>query len=526
MPGGKRSRVDAFSRHYLNAVGHVAVSVVDSATGAAMPARLSIRGADGRYFAPDAAWRHADEARVPTAQRMEYGYFHTRGTDTVVVPAGRAVVEVWRGPEFATARREIDVPSGTIRSLRLSLARIANLPASGWWGGDLHVHMNYGGAYRNTPEHLALQARAEGLHVVENLVVNKEQRVPDIAYWRPTIDPVSGRDFVLAHGQEYHTGYWGHAALLGLRDHYLLLDYAGYPGTAAASLAPTNADIFDLAHAQGALTGYVHPFDFEPDLAKTEGGVPYELPIDVALGKVDYLEVMGYSDHLITSGIWYRLLNCGFRVPAGAGTDAFPNFASLRGPPGLVRVYARSGRRLDHARWLAAIKAGRTFVTNAPLLSFTLDGREPGEEIRLPSGASRTHALAHVTLRSPVPVDHLELVGNGRVVSEIRLAGERTRADTTIDVAVRESGWFVLRAYADLPRLPVLDLYPFATTSPIYVRAGDTDMRSKADAEYFLRWIDRTEMGLQAFTAWNTGSERDAVMRTLAAARAEFERRR
>src|SRR5439155_314947 len=201
----------------------------------------------------------------------------------------------------------------------------------------------------------------------------------------------------------------GHAVLLGLRDHYLLLDYAGYPGTAAASLAPMNADVFDLAHAQGALTGYVHPFDFEPDLTKIEGGVPYELPIDVALGKVDYLEVMGYSDHLITSGIWYRLLNCGFRVPAGAGTDAFPNFASLRGPPGLVRVYARSGPRLDHARWLAAIKAGRTFVTNAPLLSFTLDGREPGEEIRLPSGASRMHALAHVTLRSPVTVDHLEL---------------------------------------------------------------------------------------------------------------------
>ena len=87
----------------------------------------------------------------------------------------------------------------------------------------------------------------------------------------------------------------------------------------------------------------MHPFDFRPDLTRTEGGVPYELPIDVALGKVDYMEVMGYSDHLITSEVWYRLLNCGFRIPAGAGTDAFPNFASLRGPPGLVRVYARTG---------------------------------------------------------------------------------------------------------------------------------------------------------------------------------------
>src|SRR5207248_7520509 len=52
----------------------------------------------------------------------------------------------------------------------------------------LHVHMNYGGAYHNTPGHLAAQARAEDLHVVENLIVNKEQRIPDISYFRTDAD--------------------------------------------------------------------------------------------------------------------------------------------------------------------------------------------------------------------------------------------------------------------------------------------------------------------------------------------------
>ena len=33
------------------------------------------------------------------------------------------------------------------------------------------------------------------------------------------------------------------------------------------------------------------------------------------------------------------LLNCGLRIPAGAGTDAMANYASLRGPVGLNRVY-------------------------------------------------------------------------------------------------------------------------------------------------------------------------------------------
>src|SRR2546430_3811150 len=137
-----------------------------------------------------------------------------------------------------------------------------------------------------------------------------------------------------------------------------------------------NADVADLAHAQGALFGYVHPFDTPPDPSDTTAPLTYELPVDVALGKVDYLEVMGYSDHRITSGIWYRLLNCGFRIPAGAGTDAFPNFASLRGPPGLVRVFVRSGPALDRSSFMAGPKGRGACVTDTPRLAITPGGGE------------------------------------------------------------------------------------------------------------------------------------------------------
>src|SRR3989454_12607158 len=100
-------------------------------------------------------------------------------------------------------------------------------------------------------------------------------------------------------------------------------------------------------------------FDARPDPADTTGPFTYELPVDVALGKVDYLEVMGYSDHLITSGIWYRLLNCGFRVPAGGGAHAFPNFAPRRGAPGGVRVGARAGATPRPPSWVGGPGAGR-----------------------------------------------------------------------------------------------------------------------------------------------------------------------
>jgi len=130
-----------------------------------------------------------------------------------------------------------------------------------------------------------------------------------------------------------------------------------------------------------------------------------------------------------------------------------------------------------------------------------------------------------VRLRSPVPLDHLEIIGNGHVVANIPLSGDRTTADTTVTVQALGSGWYVLRAWSDRPRLPVLDLYPFASTSPIYVQVGDTPVRSREDVEYFLRWLDRVDQALRAQTAWNTPAERDEVMRMVAAARSELMRR-
>lgn len=520
VTGGRKQPVEPTERRYRSPVGKLRVEIVDH-DGHPVPARVSVTAPDGRMYAPDDAWRHADEAYDRTERSYEYGYFHSTGMSEMTVPAGTVQIEVWRGPEFRIARAEVTVPARHRAVRRIVLERLADLPSRGWWSGDLHVHMNYGGAYRNTPRHLAFQARAEDLHVVENLIVNKEQRIPDIEYFRVDPDPASGPGLLLVHDQEYHTSYWGHTGLLGLREHYVLPEYAGYPNTAAASLYPMNADVADLAHAQGALFGYVHPFDTRPDPADTTSPLTYELPVDVALGKVDYLEVMGYSDHLITSSVWYRLLNCGFRLPAGAGTDAFPNFASLRGPPGLVRVFVHSGPVLDRRRWMAGLKAGRTFVTNAPLLEFTLGGKEIGDEIRLAQGGRLT---ARIGLRSSVPIDRLEIVGNGAVVATIPLRGDRTSANDTVSLPVTRSGWYVLRAWSGRAVSPILDLYPFGSTSPIYVRVGGAPVRSPEDARFFVRWIDRVNAAAEAHEGWNTPAEREHVLRLLEQARAVYAR--
>ncbi|HEY2798244.1 MAG TPA: CehA/McbA family metallohydrolase [Thermoanaerobaculia bacterium] len=530
LPGGAVETIVPQVRKYLRPRGTLRLSVTNAA-GAAMPARLSVTGEDGRGWVPDGAWRHADDGFDRGVRPFELTYFHTTraGTAVLSLPAGRYTVLATRGLEYAPVTRTVEVPArGTASaaaSVRVALPRLADLPARGWWSGDLHVHMNYGGHYLADPATLRAQAEAEDLHVVEDLIVNKEQRIPDIARFAPGLDPVSTAATLIKHDEEYHTSYWGHTAHLGLAEHLILPIYAAYANTPAASLFPDNSTIFDLSHAQHGVSGYVHPYDPPlPDPAAAEP-LTHALPVDVALGKADYMEVVGFSDHRTTAEVWYRLLDCGYRLPTGAGTDAMTNFASLRGPVGMNRVFVRlgPGRKLGYRAFLDALKAGRTFATNGPILSFTLEGREVGDEIALPAGA---HTLrAKVSLRSIARIEKLEIVSNGTVVATVPLDASGTRADATVPLPVSGSAWFTLRASSPGAVEPVLDIYPFATTSPIYVTVEGRPVRSADDARYFVAWIARLEEAARAHAGWNDEREKAEVLGRLAAAKAEFQKR-
>jgi len=513
MPGGVTTEVTVQRRRWLRPRQTLSIRVAGP-DGRQMPARISVTGSDGKGYAPLDAWVHADDGFDRRERSFEVTYFHTDGAADLQLPAGRFAVEVSRGLEYRRVVDTLEVGNLSIVH-RVKLDRLAAL--SGWWSGDLHVHMNYGGTYRNTPSHLRAQAEAEDVHVVENLIVNKESRIPDIGFFARRLDPASTGTTLIKHDEEYHTSYWGHTALVGLSQYFVIPNYAGYVNTSAASLYPHNALIAELARTQGGMQGYVHPFESDPDPAAPDA-LTQELPVDVALGRTGYLEVVGFSDHLATAAVWYRLLNLGFRLPAGAGTDAMANFASLRGPVGLNRVFVRTPR-LEYRAWLDGLAAGRTFVTNGPLVGLTLSGLEPGDTLAL----AEPHQLeARVWLRSVVPVDSFELVRNGEVVRSIPVDAGGTSADATFPVSVDASGWYTLRAYAPQSRYPTLDLYPFATTSPIYVTVAGRPVRSPEDARFFVAWIDRLIQSASAHPGWNTAAEREAVLGDLHQARAVF----
>jgi hypothetical protein len=276
--------------------------------------------------------------------------------------------------------------------------------------------------------------------------------------------------------------------------------------------------------------GYVHPFDEIPD-PKAKAPLTNALPIDVARGKVDYYEVVGFSDHKSSAAVWYRLLNCGFRLPAAAGTDAMTNYASLRGPVGMNRVYAMVENASDSSdlqarktRWLEALRAGRTVVTNGPLVGLTVEGKPPGSEIAVAERGGKLRYSGF--LRSIVPIDHLELVINGKVVQALAMDRTRTQADFSGTIDAPASGWLLVRAWNDNAHPLVLDIYPYGTTNPVFFQAPSAATHCGPDADYFLAWLDRLEQAASAHDGYNTPKEKDLTLGEIREAKEVFKQRR
>jgi TolB protein len=569
FPGGGQRRIDAPERKYLKARGRVEIEVLGG-DGKITPARISVTDSAGRFFAPWDAWISGADGFDRKESEFEPHYFPSGGKAEIEVPVGKIRVEVMKGFEFAFEKRDVEVSAGGVARVLVKLKAIGEKDAKEkskpelggdlrscgpeaqqccarttagqrgdrdpgnecWVSSDLHVHMNYGGEYRNTPGHLVLQAEAENLGIVNNLIVNKEQRIPDIAYSGKQVDAASNERAMVVHGQEFHTTQWGHLGLLDIRDGILLPGYAGYPGTAANSLLPMDADVADMAHARGALVGIAHPFDEDPAaVPRTQEDTPEELAADVALGKLDYLEVVGFNDYRATAGVWYRLLNLGFRIPAGAGTDAMANFASLRGPVGMDRVYARvpSGT-VKIESFLDALKTGKTVATNGPLLDLSIGGEKIGGEVKLDGAKNVTFSAS---LRSIVAVDRWELVcygakasegGDGHhFVQELKMNGSRAGGVVRGEVAMEKSGWCLVRASSEKAEYPILDNYVYGTTSPIYVTVGGKKPTSREDAEYFVDWMDRT-MGMAGkYAYWNSEGEKEVALKKLGEAKRIYE---
>jgi hypothetical protein len=67
-------------------------------------------------------------------------------------------------------------------------------------------------------------------------------------------------------------------------------------------------------------------------------------------------------------------------------------------------------------------------------------------------------------------------------------------------------------------------MYPQAVTGAVRVYVGEQKIRSRASAEYFVRWIERLRAQVEAWPAWGSDAEKTHVLGQLAQARAVYEK--
>ena len=500
--GGEQRTIRIADRRWTRPMGVLSVRTrvrdSDQLTGS----RVHLVAADGKSYAPENAY-----ARVSgVGDRI----FHTTGAFTLQVPVGPVQLTVVKGFESMFQRVEAEIKVNEVTSVTVDLEPLADMAAKGWYDASTHVHMNYAGNLHNTLENLMMMSEAEDQDLVLEQVANKDNRILDYQFFVPGggPHPLSTSERILVVGQEYRPPFYGHVFMYGMTDHLISPFTTGYEGTAIESLYPSNTDMFRKARKQGAWVGYVHAYGGEQDPLEGSLGGAKGAMVDAALATTDAVEWANAG----RAGFFpmYAMWNNGLRVTAVGGEDSISSMHRSK-LIGSARTYVYTGARgLDMQAWFDGMRGGHAFVSTGPLVELTVNGKLPGETVELPADGGTVEISALV--RSIVPLEKALLVRNGEVIDEVVLAGDRKRLDYATTLPVTESGWYHLRAEGrPEDRFPLDSNYAQAFTNPVWVTVGNRPVRSRAAAEYSIRWIDKLREMAEAWPGWRSQKERDHV---------------
>jgi hypothetical protein len=290
---------------------------------------------------------------------------------------------------------------------------------------------------------------------------------------------------ILASGQENpRTSPLGHGIILGASSY---ID--------APERYLIYREFWAAARRQQALSGFAH---------WGNGAWALNLPT----GNLDFLEILqlsiGRYDNL------YLAWDLGYPITPTAGND-YQCWTSI--PPGTVRFYTRVRPPLTYAKWLRALDAGRTFVTNGPFLDLRVDRASIGGRLALRS-PRRVKIRAEARF-DPArdAVEALELVRNGEVVGSVEMPRAPGRLRLRTAPIVSETSWFAVRTRGE----KVAERFPngvrqasVAHTGAIVIEvagsAGPSWLQRRA-AERALDAIDDVDASLEFLHLWPTVPE-------------------
>ena len=426
--------------------GTLAITITDAENGQPLAARLGLYDDSGRAVraSDDALLIHHYEHEVRDTALRDWEpwpessrwVFYADGHYQHALPPGRYTLVVSHGPEYRLRRESFEITSGTTLALPLKLERWADEPARGWYSGDVHIHL---------PRLPADNARVSAFMAAEDLHAANILQAGNPA----------GHHFTqYAFGAEGSHSRGHHALMPGIesprtavRGHTIALNIDQiYPG---------NDDYFLYHRAlqhyreQGAPTGYAH-------VGSEEFYASRGLALDVPVGLLDFVEVMQAGQ--LRTGLWYRYLNLGYQLTPAAGSD-FPYFEH----PGGVRSYVKVTGRWSPQAWLDGLKAGRTFVSNGPLLSFQVNGADMGSVIDIDKHQTLTISATARMNPDLGALESITLLRCGKPITTAKVARDDTGGLTLeAEVPAQKSGWLALRAEGS---------GKLSHTAPVYLRS-------------------------------------------------------
>jgi hypothetical protein len=511
-------------------VGPATLPISESASPARL--RLSARAPSRWSVTDDRGGAWFPEGKLHKWDVNGRPMFH--GNDLVLdVPAVALTITCGRGMEFDIATTTTTPKVGGTTDVDLEPERLYVTAARGWYGADLHVHMNYSGDMVCAPDDAASMQIGEGLHLMNLVAANiGRSRVYDRDAFELTAGddlPWSSGERVARFGVEYRNDLLGHFHALG-PSRPPTRYFSGHAMSDHPDDWPPNAVACEEFQAVGATVGYAHPV-FAPlsDGSPAEAfGWPRsmdarELVVDAPLGLVDSIDLIGPSDVEGTAILYHHLLNCGLRLAATVGTDVWLSYSRgplISNPPGWARVYADlRGAALSVASFQAAIRAGRTMATTGPWLELLVDGHRPGDVIEVEPGQTLSVSVGC----EGTGVQSLQLVGPQGVVVRTEASPSLTAGIET-SICVARSMW--LCAVARGPwHAAALGPVVFAHTSPVYVEVPGHPLDGAASARWLLDWLARLDQMVRSHGHFAHESQRNDLSALMERARAYYQAR-
>ena len=440
------------------------------------------------------------------------------------LPAGEFTVTVTRGPEYLPQTRRFAV-NGPMELL-FRLARWIDPVRFGWYPGDHHIHSAGCSHYENPtegvlPEDIWPQVEGEALSVASVLTWGPSYYFQK-KFFTGQDHPLSTPSRLMRYDLEvsgFPSSHAGHVVLLGLKEQ-------DYPGTRRLEDWPTwTLPVLRWAKDQGSVVGYAHS-GWGLEVRSTE--LPnYEIPGFDGIGANEYIVTVtepgtvdfisaGDTPYIWELNIWYHTLNVGFRTTISGETD-FPCITDDR--VGLARSYAKVDGALTYRKWIDAIRAGRSYVSDgrSHLMEFSVNGTASGtadSEVRLGApgrvqvtvqAAARLDELPNAVIRRlrydekpywdlerarigdtrEVPV---EIVVNGERAAVQNLVADGTIRTLTFDIPLERSSWIAAR------------ILPSAHTNPVFVLVDGKPIRaSRRSAEWCINavnqcWIQKSPL--------------------------------